>query len=62
MFESGLALTTLAELDDFARQDGFENWRDMSQFWESEHPDAPAFSGWLIRWREFQATGASDAR
>ena len=48
--ESGTALTTLAELDAFARIDGFEEWGEMRRFWEENHPDIRVFSGVLIRW------------
>lgn len=38
-----------AELDEFARSDGFADWIEMKQFWQEEH-DAVSFSGVLIKW------------
>lgn len=43
------------ELDDFARADGFDDFADMSAFWEAEHPEAAVFHGVLIGWRDFVA-------
>ena len=53
MFD-GRSITPLSGIDDFARDDGFKDWKDMRRFWQDEHPDKPMFSGMLIRWREFQ--------
>lgn len=48
--ESGRALTMLEEVDAFARNDGFADWRDMHAFWRAEHPGVDTFEGVLIRW------------
>jgi hypothetical protein len=42
-------LCTAAELDAFAREDGFADWTDLAQFWASEH-QTTLFHGVLIRW------------
>jgi hypothetical protein len=43
-----------AELDEFARADGFLHWPDLQAFWQAAHPEAAApemsFEGVLIRW------------
>lgn len=42
-----------AELDNFARQDGFQDWADMRQFWRDEHGELVRlgpFVGVLITW------------
>lgn len=54
-FQSGRTLTTIDELDDFARMDGFTDWKDMRAFWKAEHPNTEIFAGVLIRWSEFSA-------
>ena len=41
-----------AELDAFARRDGFADWPDMQAFWRAEHPSIATFDGVLIRWDE----------
>ncbi len=41
------------ELDEFARADGFEDFEDMSAFWETQHPEAAVFLGVLICWIDF---------
>ena len=41
---------TGAELDAFARRDGFADWRDMQAFWRAEHPSVSVFDGVLITW------------
>ena len=43
----------LAELDAFARRDGFEDWPEMREFWRENHK-AEVFSGVLIRWTNFK--------
>jgi hypothetical protein len=53
--------TPLNGIDDFARSDGFEDWRAMRLFWEENHPDVPIFSGLLIRWTNFIPSSAIDA-
>jgi hypothetical protein len=45
----GAILCTAAELDAFAREDGFADWTDLAQFWASEH-QTTLFHGILIRW------------
>ena len=43
-------ITDDAELDLFARFDGFANWPDLCAFWAAEHAEVSEFSGVLIRW------------
>jgi hypothetical protein len=38
------------DLDHFARQDGFQDRRDMSAFWVKQHGPMPEFCGFLIIW------------
>lgn len=40
-------------LDDFARQDGFADIREMTAFWLNNHPETAAlgFIGVLIQWK-----------
>lgn len=51
---SGNCLTTIAELDDFARRDGFTDWIRMRLFWQQNHPGTPIFTGVLIHWTGFK--------
>jgi len=44
------AMTSPGHLDAFAQCDDFMEWPDMQTFWRLEHPEAPVFSGILIRW------------
>jgi hypothetical protein len=39
-----------AELDRFARCDGFQDYADMRAFWRQKHGDLDRFEGVLIRW------------
>lgn len=39
-----------SRLDEFARRDGFGDWRDLRAFWAMEHPGVDRFEGVLIRW------------
>lgn len=41
-----MRVSTVPSLDTFARFDGFENWREMSLFWDH----VTSFQGWHIRW------------
>lgn len=50
---AGRLLQPLHGLDDFARDDGFEDWQQMRRFWEEHHPRAPMFVGMLIHWCDF---------
>jgi len=52
--QTGRTLTTIDELDNFARMDGFDDWKAMRAFWHENHPDTPVFSGVLIRWTNFK--------
>lgn len=36
--------------EEFARDDGFKDWRDLCQFWEQVHGITDVFDGRLIRW------------
>lgn len=44
-------------LNDFAKADGFPNWKAMWDFWWKTHPKEP-FSGMLIRWDALQIAPA----
>lgn len=47
----GLAeIRKAAELDKFARDDGFTDIDDMREFWDAEHPGLDRFAGKLISW------------
>lgn len=52
--DTGEAFGLAADLDDFARRDGFLHWPDMQAFWLAEHSEASdpemAFTGVLISW------------
>ena len=42
-----------AQLDNFARENGFKDWGDMQAFWHEEHADTVRlgpFAGLLIKW------------
>ena len=39
-----------AALDEFARDDGFEDWADMKAFWRAEHGTIDRFEGVLVKW------------
>lgn len=39
----------LAFADDFARQDGFSDFKDMMAWWKKTHPE-PEFRGFMIKW------------
>jgi hypothetical protein len=54
-FQSGRTLTVIDELDDFARMDGFKDWRWMRAFWLENHPATPVFTGIMIRWTDLKA-------
>jgi uncharacterized protein YqfB (UPF0267 family) len=47
---TGTAWTTPDELQAFAEQDGFANWKELRAFWGAEHPGFDQFEGVLIRW------------
>lgn len=57
---TGRALTTIQELNDFARADGFAQWHGrggLLEFWRVEHGNISVFSGVMIRWDQFCAKG-----
>jgi len=39
-----------AQLDAFARFDGFEDWADLRAFWREEHAEVTLFDGFHVRW------------
>jgi hypothetical protein len=45
----------LPDLDAFAASDGFEDFRDLRQFWRDNHSGVEQWSGILIRWTDFKA-------
>jgi hypothetical protein len=52
-----VGLTGAHHLDGFARDDGFESWEELKQFWSVAHPvayAAGAFSGVRVRWKDFR--------
>lgn len=52
---AGFAMTTLtgAQLDEFARLDGFLDWASMKAFFAKHHPGVETFEGALTTWRDF---------
>lgn len=49
----GTVFRSQANLDDFARVDGFKDWEEMRAFWLTNHgPDL--FLGAVIRWTDFK--------
>lgn len=46
----GVQTRAPADLDAFARRDGFADWAELKAFWAAEHPGLSVFSGWLIEW------------
>lgn len=49
--EEGEILEAAADLDEFARLDGFADWSDMRAFWAETHDIIDsAWAGRLIRW------------
>ena len=53
-------LTTIEDLDAFARQDGFQHWGQMRLFWQVNHPWIETFQGTLIPWLDFEAAPIAD--
>lgn len=43
-------LVTMAELDDFARSDGFTDWEDLESFWKLTHDVRESWTGVIITW------------
>ena len=43
-------LSSTADLDQFAVEDGFADWQDMNLFWRELHPGVDLFEGELILW------------
>lgn len=49
-------LRTLQRLNDFARRDGFEDYKDFALFWyEQHHETMNSFNGVIIRWEPIGA-------
>ncbi|WP_296166564.1 hypothetical protein [uncultured Brevundimonas sp.] len=48
--DDGATVIRTPDLDDFARRDGFEDWKDLCAFWRTTHGDLDAFTGLLILW------------
>jgi uncharacterized protein YqfB (UPF0267 family) len=46
----GTVLRSLPNLDEFAKFDGFDEWRSLKDFWRREHETVCVWSGVLIRW------------
>lgn len=51
--------TQVADLDKFARQDGFSDIADMSEFWARAHGDVEYFNGVLICWYPYESAEAT---
>lgn len=53
---SGMASTfrSPADLNAFARRDGFADWQAFADFFARAHRGAAVFTGDLIRWRAFE--------
>lgn len=47
-------MTDLVELDAFAQQDGFDDFRSLAEFWREHHKGIQQWEGVLIRWTAFQ--------
>jgi hypothetical protein len=47
-------MTDLIDLDAFAQQDGFEDFRGLVEFWREHHSGIQRWEGVLIRWMDFQ--------
>ena len=46
--EKNTILTGISKLDEFARNDGFENWENMKKWFLNEYPGITFFEGKLI--------------
>ncbi len=44
-------------VNEFARSDGFENTKEMVEFWRKEHASIDEFEGVLIRWEPLEKDG-----
>lgn len=54
----GRSVETRADLDEFAKADGFRSWDDMTAFWAKEHAEAfarGAWSGVIIFWKDLRS-------
>lgn len=49
-----------AELDTFAKSDGFDDWATMRWFWYQEHGDVDHFEGVMVCWRALSSSEVSD--
>lgn len=45
-----VARESVADLDAFARRDGFADVQDMARFWAQTHRGADRFEGVIVRW------------
>lgn len=51
----GRSYQRVSELDEFARGDGFADWREMALFWyEHHHADMNDFHGVIIKWEPLE--------
>jgi hypothetical protein len=57
----GTVFRSSANLEEFARWDGFADWPAMRDFWRETHASTSVFSGVLIRWIEFNPARAEAA-
>lgn len=46
----GAHFNTDADLERFAKRDGFESWSDLNAFWAKEHRGVSWFTGVMIQW------------
>lgn len=55
-FGPGLAdtIASPAELEWFARRDGFDSWADLRTFWNGEHATVIHWSGVMIEWTNLE--------
>lgn len=44
-------ITELKDLNRFAREDGFEDWQDLQQWFQDNHGPVARFRGVLIQWK-----------
>lgn len=53
-----LEISGLAELDAFAKRDGFASYKELRDFWDREHDRPSSWSGMIIFWDRFERAAA----
>lgn len=59
ILDGHLTFSAAEWLEEFARNDGFDDWNAMRSFWRLTHQDWWEFNGVLIRWTDFKPTPES---